>query len=199
MDAAVEQDRGVLMIADSDRLRPREPGERDLARRRLPRRRMCLAPAKGSPARFRIDRRSAIVADWGRRKHRRRRQALRSPHRSAADTGPRFTRQSALRLSAPALRLAYRKIVDGSPVNPKPGGRKRRRERSRRQRADYRAVLLPVCIRFCALVSAFARKIRSVSCCCCGGIALYRFPNAGTSFPRSSAWASAICWYDCMF
>jgi hypothetical protein len=62
----VENDCGVLAVGHAELLRPLQSGERDLARRRLPRLRVRLPPAivlPGDDAQLLVERRTAIVAD----------------------------------------------------------------------------------------------------------------------------------------
>src|SRR5947199_284528 len=61
--AAIEQLRGVFAIGHAESLGTREPGERDLARRRLPGPRMRFFPAEMPPAGPPVERRAAIVTD----------------------------------------------------------------------------------------------------------------------------------------
>src|SRR5438309_10814701 len=62
----VEEYRGIFPIAHAERLRARQTGQRDLARRRPPGARMSLLPAEPSPIGSLIERRPTIVADAGR-------------------------------------------------------------------------------------------------------------------------------------
>jgi len=109
VNAAIQQNRGILPVTDAKSLRSGEAGQCDLARRRLPRLRMSFSPAKCPPVSSRIERRPTIMAKAWSHKNR---SGIDGRHRRLSDL---FLLLAQEPRQLRGLGLAYRKPSEAKP------------------------------------------------------------------------------------